>query len=144
MNKVTGFALLAVAAALGAAGWVALRPDPRPASPPQAAGGAMVAVTLPASLSAEAETGARIFGQVCAACHGQNAAGVEGSGPPLVHRIYEPSHHGDEAFQLAVARGVSAHHWRFGNMPPVAGLTRGDVAMVVAYVRALQEANGIR
>ncbi|MEE9388504.1 MAG: cytochrome c, partial [Paracoccaceae bacterium] len=35
------------------------------------------------------------------------------------------------------------HHWRFGSMPPVEGLTDGDVAMVVDYVRTLQRANGI-
>jgi hypothetical protein len=28
-------------------------------------------------------------------------------------------------------------------MPPVAGLTRGDVAMVIAYIRQVQRANGI-
>jgi hypothetical protein len=29
-------------------------------------------------------------------------------------------------------------------MPPVEGLTRGDVAMVVAYIREIQRANGIK
>ena len=28
-------------------------------------------------------------------------------------------------------------------MPPVKGLTRGDVAMIVAYIREVQRANGI-
>ncbi len=64
--------------------------------------------------------------------------------PPLVHKIYEPSHHGDEAFQRAVADGVNGHHWPFDDMPPVKGLTRGDVAMVVIYIRDLQRANGIK
>ena len=87
--------------------------------------------------------GQRVFNAVCAACHGDNAAGKMGSGPPLVHKIYEPSHHGDMAFLLAVQNGVRAHHWRFGNMPPQDGLTRADVMAVVAYVRELQQANGI-
>ncbi|KKK93735.1 hypothetical protein LCGC14_2689930, partial [marine sediment metagenome] len=30
-----------------------------------------------------------------------------------------------------------------GNMPPVEGVTPGEVKMVVAYVRELQRANGI-
>lgn len=47
------------------------------------------------------------------------------------------------AFQMAVAQGVRAHHWPFGDMPPQAGLTREDVGNIVAYVRALQRANGI-
>jgi hypothetical protein len=28
-------------------------------------------------------------------------------------------------------------------MPPVEGLTRGDVAMVIDYIREIQRANGI-
>jgi hypothetical protein len=57
--------------------------------------------------------------------------------------IYEPGHHGDESFQRAAAQGVRAHHWRFGNMPPVEGVTRSDVKMIISYVRDLQRATGI-
>lgn len=110
------------------------RPDP---------GATIVDVIVPAELDATAQLGKRIFDVACASCHGPDAAGQEGVAPPLIHRIYEPSHHGDEAFQLAVAIGVRAHHWRFGNMPPVPGLTRGDVAAIVAYIRDVQRANGI-
>ena len=42
----------------------------------------------------------------CFSCHGANAAGVNGSGPPLVHKTYEPSHHGDTAFYNAAFNGV--------------------------------------
>ena len=48
-----------------------------------------------------------------------------------------------EDLRRAAALGVRGHHWRFGDMPPVEGLTRTDVAMIVAYVRELQRANGI-
>lgn len=106
-------------------------------------GDPIVQVTLPAELSANAQLGKSIFETKCAECHGTNAAGQNGVAPPLVHKIYEPSHHGDEAFWIATQRGVRAHHWRFGNMPPVEGLTRGDVLMIVAYVRELQRENGI-
>ena len=44
---------------------------------------------------------------------------------------------------LAVRNGVRSHHWRFGSMLPVEGLSDGDVELVVEYVRALQRANGI-
>ena len=104
----------------------------------------IVVVSMPATLSARAEMGQKTYEANCEACHGRNAAGQDGVAPPLVHRIYEPSHHGDESFQRAVAHGVRAHHWRFGDMPPVEGLTRRDVASVVVYVRELQRANGIR
>ncbi|MAQ82072.1 MAG: cytochrome C [Maritimibacter sp.] len=103
----------------------------------------IVTVTLPEALSTRAELGARAFDAVCADCHGDNAAGRMGYGPPLVHKIYEPSHHGDMAFQLAVQNGVRAHHWQFGNMPAQDGLTQADVGNIVAYVRELQRTNGI-
>lgn len=107
-------------------------------------GGPIVKVTLPATLSDEAQVGKRAFDAVCAACHGQNATGKIGFGPPLVHKIYEPKHHGDMSFFMAVEQGVRAHHWPFGNMPPQQGLTRADVASIVTYVRELQRANGIQ
>ena len=66
-----------------------------------------------------------------------------GVAPPLIHKTYEPSHHGDESFQRAISVGVRANHWKFGNMPATEGLTRGDVKAIIAYVRELQEANEI-
>lgn len=118
------------------------RPDPAsPSDPPQ--GAPIVRVTLPGRLSPEAQMGKRAFEAKCAACHGANAAGRNGVAPPLVHRTYEPGHHSDMAFFMAVQNGVRAHHWPFGNMPPVGGLTRADVQAIVAYVRELQRANGI-
>ncbi|MCB1350341.1 MAG: cytochrome c [Maritimibacter sp.] len=129
---------------LGIGGWVATRPAPDPATASAPAEGApIVTVSLPAALSPEAEIGKRGYEAVCISCHGENAAGREGFGPPLVHIYYEPSHHADMAFVLAVQNGVRAHHWSFGDMPPQEGLTRADVAAITAYVRELQRANGI-
>jgi len=105
-------------------------------------GGAIVAVLSP-PVEGNAAIGKQIFESACAACHGVNAVGTKGVAPPLIHKTYEPSHHGDEAFQRAAALGVKSHHWPFGDMPPVQGLTRGDVAMIVTYIRELQRANGI-
>ena len=104
---------------------------------------ALVEVTVPETLSTNAQIGKSAFEAKCAKCHGINAVGQDGVAPPLVHKIYEPSHHADEAFQRAAEFGVQSHHWRFGDMPPVEGMTRGDVAMIIAYVRELQRANGI-
>ena len=101
----------------------------------------LATLTIP-DLTEEQATGKALFDGNCAACHGMNAAGSD-QGPPLVHRIYEPSHHGDMAFVLSVRQGVRAHHWRFGNMPAVAGVTDENVTQITAYVRALQRANGI-
>ena len=100
-------------------------------------------VLLPDTLSKNAEIGKLAFEAKCTSCHGTNAAGRDGVAPPLVHIIYESNHHGDESFQRAVAMGVQAHHWSFGNMPAVEGLTRGDVKMIIKYIRELQRENGI-
>ena len=108
----------------------------------EVAGEAIVAVQVP-TIEGNAAIGKRIFDSACAACHGVNAAGTNGLAPPLVHKVYEPGHHGDEAFQRAASLGVKSHHWLFGDMPPVQGLTRGDVTMIVTYIRELQRANGI-
>lgn len=89
-----------------------------------------------------AEVGKAIFESKCAECHGRKANGTD-KGPPLVHKIYEPSHHGDAAFYLAVRQGVRAHHWPFGDMPPVAGVGDEEVAQIISYVRGLQKAAGI-
>lgn len=94
-------------------------------------------------LSAAAARGQATFERNCSTCHGRNAAGTD-QGPPLVHQIYEPSHHADLAFLLAARNGVRAHHWRFGNMPPVEGVAETEIEGIVAYVRELQRANGIR
>lgn len=106
-------------------------------------GGPIVSVRLPDGFTETALVGKRAFDAVCADCHGQNAAGRNGKGPPLVHKIYEPSHHSDVAFFRAVQNGVQAHHWRFGNMPKLQGITDGDVKGIIRYVRELQRVNGI-
>ncbi len=106
-------------------------------------GTALVAIKTPESYSQNAQIGQRLFEAKCADCHGPNAVGQAGVAPPLIHIIYEPNHHGDESFQRAVALGVRAHHWKFGNMPAVAGLTRAEVKSIISYVRELQRHNGI-
>ena len=105
--------------------------------------GVLANVLVPETLSQNAKIGQLGYEAKCAACHGANAAGQDGVAPPLVHMIYEPSHHGDEAFQRAAELGVRGHHWPFGNMSPIEGVTRGDVTMIIAYIRELQRANGI-
>ncbi len=138
MSLKRGAALPVLAAALAAAGYFYFGDGDGEGGPP------MVSVRVPDTLSARAQAGRKTYEANCASCHGGDAAGQQGVAPPLVHVVYEPGHHGDESFQRAVASGVRAHHWRFGDMPPVEGLTRRDVAAIVAYVRELQRANGIR
>lgn len=108
-----------------------------------AAAAPLVEVAPPSELSPDAQIGKRGFEANCAVCHGLNAAGQDGVAPPLVHKIYEPGHHADFAFMTAARNGVRSHHWPFGNMPPVEGLTDTDIGYIVRYVRELQKANGI-
>lgn len=154
MNKL-GWVIGAVfLAGIGTFVWQAKQPVPEltPQSgghvpPPDtsaiADGAPIVAVNLPETLSPNAQIGQKAFNAICAACHGVNAAGQNGIAPPLVFKTYESGHHADEAFQRAVQYGVQAHHWNFGNMPPVKGLTRAEVQYIISYVRELQRANGI-
>ena len=91
---------------------------------------------------AELQTGEAKFKANCSACHGTGGVGTS-QGPPLVHKIYEPDHHGDAAFQRAAANGVKAHHWEFGNMPKIDAATPEDVDQIIKYVRWLQKQAGI-
>lgn len=89
-----------------------------------------------------AARGRLAFNQNCAGCHGRDALGGA-AGPPLIHKIYEPGHHADGAFLLAVRQGVRQHHWKFGDMPPQPQVTEAEMADIIAFVREAQRANGI-
>jgi cytochrome c1 len=91
---------------------------------------------------AELSKGEALYKADCAACHGQEAMGTD-HGPPLVHPIYQPDHHSDASFYLAIRNGARSHHWMFGNMPPVQGVTDEDATRIVAYIRWLQHTAGI-
>ena len=97
-----------------------------------------IAATSPPEVAA----GKTLFEQNCSICHGPAGDGTT-QGPPLVHIIYEPNHHADVAFLLAARNGVQAHHWRFGDMPPVPGVTDEIVLEIVGYIRWLQRQVGI-
>ncbi len=113
--------------------------------------GALIALsmsTIPIAQSAsykvpaEFQSGEGKFNSFCARCHGAEGSGTK-QGPSLVHKIYEPNHHGDAAFQRAAANGVRAHHWQFGDMPKIEGVKSEDVDQIVKYVRWLQRQAGI-
>ena len=88
-----------------------------------------------------AQSGQIVFEDKCAACHGINAAGTE-QGPTFLHAFYKAGHHGDASFESAAKLGARAHHWSFGDMPPVEGITDAEIRWVNKYVRELQAANG--
>jgi len=87
--------------------------------------------------------GQKLFTKNCAKCHGRGGKGSD-QGPPLVHKIYEPSHHGDLSFYRAVESGVRAHHWQFGDMPPLKEVSKSDMSVIIHYVRHEQRKAGIK
>ena len=89
-----------------------------------------------------ARRGEELFNANCSACHGVGAVGTS-IGPPLTHRFYHPGHHPDFSIRDAVSRGVMQHHWFFGDMAPVPGLSADDVEKVICYVRQKQRAEGL-
>ena len=112
-----------------------------PTSPSNTGAYATAVVKAP-ELSQSARSGQTLFNGNCAVCHGANASGSN-AGPPLVHPVYGPGHHPDFAFRNAVQNGVPSHHWWFGDMAPLPGISEQDVGQIVCYVRELQRANGI-
>lgn len=96
----------------------------------------------PGPVPAELAGGESAFNRSCVPCHGNLALGTE-AGPPLVHIIYEPNHHSDEAFRRAISLGAVAHHWSFGPMPPQPTVPPAEAEMIIRYLRWLQEKAGI-
>lgn len=115
-----------------------LAPVPTVAASPTA--GAAAPPATPSRFSGV--NGRALYGQACSACHGAALQGTN-AGPTFLSRIYAPGHHADISFMFAVERGVQAHHWTFGNMPPVEGLTNEQVLAIIAFIRAQQREAGI-
>lgn len=82
-----------------------------------------------------------LYQATCAECHGSDLRGTD-KGPSHLSVVYEPGHHGDAAFALAIINGVKQHHWPFGDMAPVPGLDDADIERIVAYVRENQRIHG--
>lgn len=84
-----------------------------------------------------------LYKKNCSSCHGNDLAGTK-KGPPFLHPFYKPSHHGDAAFYRAALKGVTAHHWRFGDMPAVEGMTLAKLHSIVPYIRYYQQQKNIK
>ncbi len=86
--------------------------------------------------------GQMLYEKYCSQCHGARLDG-SGEGPPLVHPFYKPSHHGDGAFYRAVLKGTRQHHWNFGDMAPVAGMTAKKMDSLLPFIRYYQQQKGL-
>ncbi len=85
--------------------------------------------------------GAELYAANCAECHGSDLRGTD-RGPSHLSIIYEPAHHADGAFLSAIQRGSRAHHWTFGDMPPIEGLNTNEIEAIIAFVRESQRVEG--
>jgi mono/diheme cytochrome c family protein len=85
--------------------------------------------------------GSELYAEACASCHGSDLRGTD-RGPSHLSEVYEPGHHVDAAFLLAVRRGVAPHHWSFGPMPPIESFSDAEVEAIVAFVRDAQRREG--
>lgn len=90
--------------------------------------------------SGEAD-GALVYATSCASCHGADLRGTD-KGPSHLSIVYEPNHHRDDAFRSAIANGAPRHHWNFGDMEPVEGLSDIEVEAVIGFIRAEQQRLG--
>ncbi len=94
-----------------------------------------------ATAPAGAVDGAALYQAKCASCHGADLRGTS-TGPSHLSLVYEPSHHGDDGFRSAIANGAQQHHWNFGNMAAIPGLSTNEVDAIIAYVRDVQVREG--
>ncbi|NNE97222.1 MAG: cytochrome c [Acidimicrobiales bacterium] len=93
-----------------------------------------------APLASDAD-GAAVYQARCASCHGEDLRGTD-RGPSQLSIVYEPNHHGDNAYRFAIRNGASQHHWNFGNMPVIEDITDDQIERVIAYIRDEQERLG--
>jgi mono/diheme cytochrome c family protein len=104
-------------------------------------GGSASDVNIPVQDPDLVSSGADIYQASCASCHGTDLRGTE-KGPSHLSAVYVPNHHSDAAFLLAVRNGSPQHHWRFGDMEPIDGLSDEDIVAITAFVRETQRVEG--
>ena len=85
--------------------------------------------------------GAALYQQSCGSCHGADLRGTD-KGPSHLSQVYESGHHPDSSFRSAIANGTTAHHWDFGDMKPVSGLSGDEIDAIIAYIRGQQDKQG--
>ena len=90
---------------------------------------------------ARSDPGAELYESNCASCHGSDLRGTD-KGPSHLSIVYEPGHHGDDAFRSAIVNGAQQHHWDFGDMAAIPGLDDDEIDDIISYVRSEQERQG--
>lgn len=95
------------------------------------------------TLNTAASVGQGLFVANCASCHGPSLRGTD-QGPPLLHAWYAAgAGHDDTQVLKVIGNGTQGHMWKFGDMPKPDGVKAGQEKDILAYIRAMQAANGI-
>ena len=89
----------------------------------------------------ETADGATVYAENCASCHGADLRGTA-QGPSQLSIVYEPNHHSDDSYRAAIRNGAPQHHWAFGNMPAIQGITDDEIELVIQFIRQQQETLG--
>ncbi len=85
--------------------------------------------------------GAALYQSNCASCRGADLSGTD-EGPSHLSIVYEPNHHGDDAFRSAIVNGTRQHPWNFGDMVAIPGLDDDQIDAIIGYVRSEQQRRG--
>ncbi|SON56101.1 cytochrome c oxidase, cbb3-type, subunit III [Hartmannibacter diazotrophicus] len=95
-------------------------------------------VVVPPRLNEQQKLGALAFAQACSDCHGLTLTG-RATGPSLLVDRYRVMP--DDDYRRAVERGAEATQGGWLPMPPIQGLSPGQVDAIIAYVRRMQAVN---
>ncbi len=95
------------------------------------------------SISASVQLGGIAYAEECTGCHGRTARGTE-RGPNLIHADYGPARRSDAQFRRALSEGKLARRAGYEDMPPVKDRSERHLNRLVAFLRDVQRANGIR
>lgn len=87
------------------------------------------------------EAGAALYKPSCGSCNGDDLRDTD-RGPSQLSHVYAPDRHPDAAYGSAIEQGATAHHWHFGDMPPVKGISHSEVDAIIDYIRQQQQEHG--
>ena len=99
--------------------------------------------TIP-ELTPLAQHGRVVISEKCADCHGVDGTGGSRNGPPMLHPMYRDEIFPDFVFKRSVREGKREKNWRFGPMPAMPDLSDKDIDGVIAFVREVHTATGVK
>ena len=89
------------------------------------------------------QLGGIAYAKECTECHGRTARGTV-RGPNLIHPDYGPGKRSDAQFSQALREGKQARRAGYLDMPAVQDRSERNLKQLVAFLREVQRANGIR